>query len=296
MSACNNTVVRPALGVTAGLLFGECYDDNDCVRLGSAAICRRGSDGYLKGSCTRPCIDRTECEYNGTHHHCESQVTYNRIIGYTPYQTGSTDAGVSDGGVRGSYCQQFCRMPTDCGRAGYSCEILNDTSTGAEPVGTCVPICNSDADCGLNSECDEASGVCVGVGRSRTVGAAIGAACTSANACRSSFCIQEQTSGAWSGGYCARNCLLPAGYVSGNDFFNQGDSLPNGGCPDDGICAPNGPDFAGAQGVCFKRCTVAADCGRTGYTCQRRFQVGTDGNGAAVLSRMFETGRCWPGA
>jgi hypothetical protein len=246
----------PDLGPQPSTLFGPCVVDSQCP--GEGAVCRRGVDGFPKGMCTRPCLDRTQCDDGITYHHC------------LPDGSGDT------------FCAQRCLNGLDCGRNAYTCEGEYPPSGGR-----CIGICGSDADCGADAECDEASGRCVAVGTPPRSGGSYGASCDGDADCATGLCLGGPGS-SLEGGYCVSYCILPAGYNS-NDLF-AGDTLPSGACGDDAVCFPAiNTQAEGDLGACFDGCQTNADCRvGEGYECRRTFGLSSGD------SKTFMNGVCLP--
>lgn len=255
-SGCDNTIiyVDPDAGPPvdafvppfAEVLFAPCVSDEQCEVLGEGAFCRESSEGPAGGYCTRPCEDRTPCDAFGAHHHC---IQYD--------------------GEPTAICVPACRNGADCPRAGYSCfgEIA---PTGD---GYCESVCRTDAECGDGTICDLDSGECRAPGPQ--TGSPYYATCSSDAECASGLCLEEVYDGgltSWVLGACLSPCILEAGFNT-TDFF-RGDTLPNGGCPDNGVCMQpfvNQPPLRttnaeGDLGVCHPGCDEDADC-REGYSC-----------------------------
>lgn len=252
---------QPDLGPQPSVLFGPCVMDSQCP--GEGAVCRRASTGYTGGSCTVPCVDRSQCDDGYTYHHCLRE-------------TGATQ----------SYCEQNCLNGIDCGRNDYTCE-------GSYPPsgGRCIGLCTSDAECGEGAECNEISGRCVAAGTVPTTGSTYGESCARDADCLTGICLQETSSGAPTGnngGYCISYCVLPPGY-NGNDLF-AGDTLPTGSCTGDAVCFPAIAGQAeGDLGACYDGCTVDSDCRRDeGYFCFRTFGLQSGD------SKTFMNGVCYP--
>ncbi len=253
----NAPATMPDAGTDAGTaapmrstLFGPCETDEQCPGMG--AVCRRASeDGYPGGYCTVPCSDRTPCDYRSVYHHCLRRE-------------GETQA----------YCERRCLNGIDCGRSGYSC----GPEIAAEAGGACLPVCTSDEECGGGAICNLYSGQCGTRGADETL-APNGAACAFGDDCRSGGCVAEASPTGvptgWVGGYCVSNCILPGGYNT-SSFF-EGSELPQGTCPEGGLCIPSGQGQArGDMGSCYVECRSATDC-RPGYTCLSSFGLGSGG-------------------
>lgn len=237
-------------------LFGPCVEDWQCP--GEGAICRRATDGWPGGYCTRPCEDRTPCDHRGVYHHCATRE-------------GATQA----------YCERRCLNGIDCGRSGYTC-------AGELPPsgGVCIAVCSSDEQCGGGTVCNRYSGACV---ESPPTGAVTGEPCAEADDCQSGQCVAEVNAAGvptgWVGGYCVGNCILPAGYNT-SEFFS-GDALPQGTCAGDAVCLPAEGYARGDLGTCYDQCQSAGDC-RPGYTCL--MEIALTGGGFS----SYENGLCIP--
>lgn len=231
-------------GEPAGL-FAPCSADSDC---GEGSICRTSADGFPGGYCTVECTDRTPCDDGFVYNHC-----------------------LARGESSASYCELRCLNGLDCGRDGWTC--LPSFGDGS---GACIPVCESDDQCGNGASCNVYTGECT-TDAIPTTGATVGQTCADDDACRSGSCAVEINQAGdptgFLGGYCVGNCILPAGYNT-NTFYD-GDALPNAGCPDDGVCLPR--SFGAASqfdlGTCYGQCMGDGDC-RPGYTCRQEFSAG----------------------
>ncbi len=246
-----------AMIYAASEMYGPCVIDEQCP--GEGAICRSPLRGYPGGYCTVPCDDRTPCEGLGTqNNHC-----------------------VQLNGEDRSYCEVNCVNGRDCRNAGdgYSC-LAEQLPTG----GLCIPVCNTDAQCGAGAACDTHTGRCVAAGEQRA-GALTGEPCASNDACASGACVPPANG--FTGGYCVANCALPMGFNT-NSFFD-GTVLPSGGCPEDALCMPFNGSFAARDlGVCLDGCATDGEC-RDGYFCRKDYQLQMGGP-----TFSFENGVCWP--
>lgn len=252
----------PDLGPQPSVLFGPCVLDSQCPGVG--AICRRASTGYTGGTCTVPCVDRSQCDDGFTYHHCLQEE-------------GSTQA----------YCEQNCLNGIDCGRTDYTCE-----GTFPPSGGRCIGLCTSDAECGEGADCNELSGRCVATGTVPVTGSSYGEPCVENSDCLTGICLAATTaSGAPTGnngGYCISYCVLPAGY-NGSDLY-AGDTLPNGPCVGDAVCFPAISSQAeGDLGACYDGCVADTDCRQDeGYFCFRTFAL------QSGASKTFTNGICYP--
>jgi hypothetical protein len=240
-------------------LFGPCVEDSQCP--GEGAVCRRDVDGYPRGYCTIPCVDRTPCDLDGVYNHCVSR-----------------DAEVTE-----TYCDLRCLTGLDCGREGYTC-------AGELPPsgGVCIGVCSEDAHCADGHVCEPYSGTCYPMGMAPTTGAITGEPCGSGADCRSGTCQPPEVDGnptGWAEGMCTSNCILPPGYNS-NTFFD-GTRLPQGGCAGDAVCFPDASYTEGDLGICFDRCATPEDC-RLGYECTAGFPT------ASGATATFDDGVCLP--
>lgn len=253
---------QPDLGPPPSTLFGPCVVDSQCPGVG--AVCRRASTGYTGGTCTVPCVDRTQCDDGITYHHCLREVD-------------ATE----------SFCEQKCLNGIDCGRTNYTCE-------GEFPPagGRCIGLCTTDEECGEGAECNVLSSRCVEPGTVPTTGSSYGESCTENADCRTGICL-EQASAAGAptgnnGGYCIAYCVLPPGY-NGNDLY-AGDTLPTGTCTGDAVCFPAiNTQADGDLGACFDGCVADSDCrADEGYFCFRTFPL------ASGDTKTFMNGICYP--
>lgn len=250
-------------------IFGSCTSDSDCP--GEGAICRTAAeDGFPGGYCTIECSDRTPCaeERGGggiLYHNCVSRA--------------------GDPADRFT-CDRVCRNGVDCGRSGYTC-LAGAVANGD---GICIPVCESDDQCGAGAFCNVYSGSCEAEPPELN-GALTGAPCLADADCESGACIEQGTNTAptgWIGGYCTGNCILPTGYNT-NDVF-RGDALPAGTCAGgegNAVCFPAdfGESNRGDLGFCYAGCGSTSDC-RQGYVCNNQFQMG---------GTVFTVGICVPG-
>ncbi len=267
----NNAAVDAAVVVDAGIedagaadaqvvlqpstLFGACVQDAQCP--GEGAICRSSqSAGSPGGVCTVPCEDRTPCDFNNVYHHCLARV-----------------------GETQKYCEQRCINGLDCGRSGFTCQLLSD-----QEEGICYGLCSTDEQCGEGLRCEPYGSRCVAPD-APDEGAINGEPCAAPEDCRSNFCISEADNG-WPGGSCISQCILPSGFNSTS--FYGGETLPQATCPDGSLCLSLlGATARGDPGACVKACDSAADC-RQGYMCRKEFE----GSGGVST---FSNGVCWPG-
>jgi len=252
----------PDLGPPRSYLFGPCVTDAQCPGVG--AVCRRASTGYPGGTCTAPCVDRTQCDDGITYHHCLQQPDGESFL-----------------------CEQRCLNGIDCGRGGYTCEGDFPPSGGR-----CIGLCTQDANCGEGAECNTLSARCVPTGTVPTSGGSYGEPCADNAGCRTGICSREESNtGAPTGnngGYCLGYCQLPPGYNS-SDLF-AGDTLPSGTCTGDAVCFPAiNTQADGDLGACFDGCVQDSDCREDdGYFCFRTFPLSSGD------AHTFTNGICYP--
>ena len=244
-------------------LFGECILDSQCqATMGPSAFCRTGAEGWPKGHCTLPCADRGPCDDGRLFHHC---------------------VDLFDGGQ--TVCEEACQNSTDC-RPSYVCVAKGQIEPSRPDFGVCVGYCQTDEDCGFESDCNPYAAQCLPEGEVPTVGGRTGDPCESEDACLSGICQPEISSGTatgWNGGMCLANCALEPGWNSNDLYF--GDALPTDACPDGNVCYPTGDLAAGSPGVCIQVCDSDADCRVSdGYGC--------DKNG--LSGKVFTNGVCFP--
>lgn len=273
--ACGGGEEPPDQDLQPSELFGQCVDDSQCPGVNS--VCRSAArDGWPGGFCTIPCFDRTPCEVRDG-----EDSFYNSCL----QRPGEAEA----------FCENGCRTGIDCGRPDtLTCSL------GASPDGSgiCIPVCSVDEQCGDGAFCNPFSGECQAepfVDPAESGLEITGGPCDADSDCASGFCIVEgtptQPSG-WVRGYCASNCILPAGYNT-NDYYFQPE-LPQGTCAGDAICSLTNSRTRGDLGICFDACRGAGDC-REGYVCQQGFQVQQGGPVFTFENGICVAGDCGPG-
>jgi len=184
----------------------------------------------------------------------------------------------------------------DCERAGFTCLLINQ----AAMLRVCAPVCTAES-CIDGNTCNPATNRCTRPGTTVT-GPAFGEACRAANdpmisdqtRCPSGLCLAEYNfdsnmravpSGWTGGGMCLSRCILPQGYNSSTLWPER--SLPRAGCPEGGICFPNGTLNRGDLGLCLVECSANSDC-RAGYYCRKTYSLG------AGRTTTFNNGYCAP--
>ena len=233
--------------------LGECVIDEQCP--GPGAICLTAiHEGFAGGRCTRECVlgNRTPCDDGDIYHHC---------LDHTEAPEGHPGAT--------TYCTPRCLAGLDC-RAVEGC--AQGQFSGGLEGGICIPVCQTDDECGPGAQCNRDSGECLAAGEP-LAGASIGESCANDDACRGRYCAEERNGSnptGFNSGYCYGNCILPLGY-NNNNFF-AGEALPTGTCPAGNVCFPNGGITEGDLGVCFQECDSNSDCRvDEGYECQQAF-------------------------
>lgn len=224
------------------------------------ALCITEAMGYPGGLCTRRCTSDSQCGAGGT---CAAYGAERR-------------------------CLPTCASGTDC-RDGYNCFSL----TSQAGVHVCLPLCNADTQCGAVG-CDEYTGFC---GTPDTTLSANGGQCLADTDCSSGRCLEEidPAAGTPTGnldGLCYSSCTIP-------DDAQYATNVPNGGCPNSGVCVRGTSALAGDIGICRPECTTEADC-RGGYICVHPRRIGGTGtttNGyCAAMNCHYMTQTCPPNA
>jgi hypothetical protein len=224
------------------------------------------------------------------------------------------------GGPQGGYCTAPCRTQDDCpaldalsgctlrdeagdgycvslcqaGEGGVKCNgpdnedpiralaCLPPGANSTNNIGVCIPVCQSDADCGAGLFCNldvSGAGLC---SATAPVGGDIGAACTtetSATDCKSGLCLGLGSEPPAS--FCSNVCTFGL-FTTGCGF------TPASGVPQEAYCAqPTTVDGApGDLGFCVELCDEAADCGQAGWLCAELLPEGQE-----LLGRQ---GECVP--
>lgn len=192
---------------------GACQCNADCANGG---MCASEIDtGFPGGTCVLPCTPGNP----------------------TPAQT--TCAMVSAGHLLVATCDATNRC-----RTGWACRISPTTH-----IGTCEPVCSTDADCPRTGHCNLYSGLCV---PDATSGGGVAAVCTRDEQCQSGGCFPGSGTAP---GFCAVSCNLMSPH-----------------CPESAYCQSISSDPAYTQGLCLALCT-----GGVGGTCPTGFNCGTHG-------------------
>jgi hypothetical protein len=218
------------------------------------------------------------------------------------------------GGPQGGYCTAPCRTADDCpaldalsactlrdaagdgycvslcqaGEGGVKCDparalaCLPPPPTSTNNIGVCIPVCQSDADCGAGLFCNldvTGAGLC---STTAPVGGDIGAACTtdtSATDCKSGLCLTLGSDPPAS--FCSNVCTFGL-FTTGCGF------TPASGVPQEAYCAqPTSDNGApGDLGFCVELCDEATDCAQAGWLCAE-----LTAEGQALLGRQ---GECVP--
>jgi hypothetical protein len=171
---------------------------------------------------------------------------------------GSTCVQVSEASAT---CLDLCGGADGACRSGYTCTPAGDKSV-------CYPRCTGDADCGPDTGCNQASGLCeAGMVQVRRAGAS----CAAPEQCMSSSCItQEASMGVFPGGFCRRLCTA------------ADEDKP---CPDgDGICLGLPTSMGTKAFICFPSCSTGVGC-RRDYTCSLQVNVQTAGGLGVCVPR-----------
>jgi hypothetical protein len=241
----------------------KCTSNADCS---GGLTCLRPTDNIVPGSGPPNGLCTAECTTMASENFCKS--------------LGGTCIALSSSPTAKAFCMETCAtgkvtVPSDkChGRDDMMCAELDPAGFG------CVPICESDADCGTR-KCDLASGLCADV---LTPGAPIGSPCTADTDCAGRFCFAfDPAPDASSAGVCTAICRLG----SLGCKFRVG-ALDAG--PPVGACLLSTPDAdIGDVGICAQLCDSVNDCSTNDprWTC--RLDV-------MVQAAFQHLGYCWTG-
>ena len=254
-------------------IYSPCVSNAECE---DGLMCRTEAEtGIPGGQCNRECTRDDDCVLGG-------------VAPADGYCTPATTANPR------RLCQRVCVNGIDCERPGFTCLLVSSLTM----LRVCIPVCTADS-CVDGTTCNPASNRCEST---PSTGAAFGAACRAPNdpmltpetRCTSGACLAENNfdsngrpvpTGWIGGGMCIARCILPPGYNS-STFFD-GRSLPRAGCPEGGVCFPNGTLNRGDLGLCLDECAANTDC-RPGYYCRRTYSLGMG------RTTTFNNGYCAP--
>jgi hypothetical protein len=227
-----------------------------------------GAGGPQGGYCTAPCRTQEDCPALDALSGCAL-----RDAAGDGYCVSLCQAG--DGGVK-------CNGPAATEETLRAQACLPPGAASTNNIGVCIPVCQSDADCGAGLFCNQdvsGAGLC---SATAPVGGDIGAACTtetSATDCKSGFCLGLGSEPPAS--FCSSVCTFGL-FESGCGF------TPASGVPQEAYCAqPTAIDGApGDLGFCVELCDEASDCGQAGWLCAELLP-----EGQVLLGRQ---GECVP--
>jgi hypothetical protein len=242
----------------------KCMSNTDCS---GGLTCLKPTDNIVPGSGPPNGLCTTECATAANENFCKS--------------LGGTCIALSASPTAKAYCMETCATGpvtsqfTKChGRDDMMCAELDPAGFG------CVPICESDADCGTR-KCDLASGLCADF---VTPGAPIGSPCTADADCAGRFCFEFDPApdAASSAGVCTAICRLG----SLGCKFRVGPL--DAGAPV-GACLLSTPTAdIGDVGICAQLCDSVHDCS----TNDPRWTCRLD---ATVFTAFQHLGYCWTG-
>lgn len=256
-------------------IYGPCASNAECEE---GLTCRTEAEsGIPGGQCNRECTRDDDCVLGGVA----------PADGYCAPATAANPRRL---------CQRVCVNGIDCERPGFTCQLISQLTM----LRVCIPVCTAES-CVDGNACNPATNRCQAPGTMVT-GAAFGAPCRATNdpmisdatRCPSGLCLAENNfdstgrpvpSGWTGGGMCLSRCILPQGYNSSTLWPER--TLPRGGCPEGGICFPNGTLNRGDLGLCLTECTANTDC-RPGYYCRKTYQLGMG------RTTTFNNGYCAP--
>lgn len=274
--------VAPEAAVDAGPrprtnqpIYGACRATEECE---TGLTCRTEAEsGVPGGQCNRECTRDDDCV----------------LLGEAPadgYCTPATTANPR------RICQRVCVNGIDCERSGFTCQLVSSLTM----LRVCIPVCTAES-CVDGTVCNAATNRCEPRGSSMT-GPAFGAPCrapsdpmiSAESRCASNLCLAENNfdsnmrpvpTGWIGGGMCLSRCILPQGYNSSTLWPER--TLPRAGCPEGGVCFPNGSLNRGDLGLCLKECTQNSDC-RGGYFCRKTYSLGMG------RTTTYQNGYCAP--
>jgi len=168
------------------------------------------------------------------------------------------------------------------GRQDVACEPVN----AAETLFACIPLCESDADCGTR-KCDPSSGLCVDT---PTAGKTVGSGCTVVrgmpnNECAGGLCLPIEAipdGGTTTPGICTALCRLGSPEACGFRITAIDAGPPMGGC-----LLPWGDTGynTGDLGLCLQLCESSNDCSyrAANWLCRTDIRIMELGNHAVCL-------------
>ncbi|MCD6498551.1 MAG: hypothetical protein J7M25_09670 [Deltaproteobacteria bacterium] len=253
------TVSRDA-GPTSGIYTDPCSGPNDCLS-GQCMDDLRSSRDFCSRTCTsdRDCILTHQCLQDATLLLCQSSDVGKHCSG----QSDCHQACLENSVTHESQCSTVCASAADC-PAGYACTRVNgqkycvnisractqdtDCITGvclapytSPPANACSAMCDTSADCPVDSFCETVAGSTVCTPATYGVGG-LGDSCT--NNCQSGLCLD---------GMCTVKCgvtrtvgqYCPPGYGCNVSSGQAGNVL---------VCTPAGQITFG------QTCTSSVQC------------------------------------
>lgn len=249
--------------IAAGNLGATCTSDLDCGSLTCLLPTgtELGSGGPGLGMCTQTCKSDLDCD------------------------AAEPGAGCIPVSSTVAYCFEACTVgnPTTAsakcqGRADFLCTDLSTAMDGSETF--CVPLCQSDDECGTGAYCSPKSGLCQ---KTKPTGDPLGTACdpnATDDTC-AGFCLQTSADGAKPvTGACTQVC-------SGATECNFNGSKAGGFC----ARVPGDGGFLDI-GLCEPSCNCDSDCKFPGDVCQ----AWTANANASLVKDLGTDGFCFPNA
>jgi hypothetical protein len=225
------SVVGAACGSDA-----DCGSGLGCITAGGAQLAGSGPAG---GYCSAGCSSDAACE---------------------AIDPGSQCIGLGGQNVCARRCESRAPKPgvSKClGRADVVCvsvaaQRLEPPGDGPQ-AGLCVPLCQSDAQCGPGLFCDLSSGLC---SSQRPAGDPLGSPCTGPESCAGGVCLPL-------GDGFERVCSAFCRFGAAGCGFDASDEQPGAGC----ALALVPGEGEGDRGLCLALCQTALDCHQTGAVC-----------------------------
>jgi hypothetical protein len=268
--------VCTALVATPRTIGIPCTQNAQCVR-GLTCVTSSTPSGPQGGYCTRTCADDTNCQGIDPESYCYQESHY-------CLAACTTDAGEID--LEGEIeSLEPPDLNLKCqGRPELACFPLSRLpSARAAEEGVCLPVCQSNADCG-GRFCNLNTGGCDDVA---PVGGDIGAPCTPATAavdCASGYCQPLGPTRFFCTGACSQlevgGCGFPANTPPGQRQAACVDSIRGLRYRD--------------LGLCMELCDTPADCAQPGWQCSSlgRFTTQWGRAGFCVPPDVLCSNRC----
>jgi hypothetical protein len=246
-----------------------CVNDNDCDSANTNLTCMKAdstdldNEGPAKGLCTIDCTaDQTVCATVGDANSVCQAYTNGKSFCMEGCQFGPASLTALDA--------KKCH-----GRSEMACSLISETDT---TNGVCLPLCNSDADCGGSLFCDPNLGTC---SATAPTGDPVGAPCTqpgdagTADTCKGQCGGLVHASGQQPFTYmCFENCTQGVAAVCGWGGPNTG---PAPAACLFGPAVLSSTAGFGDQGSCGALCDCNADCANPALVCGDFSQIDSSG-------------------